>query len=98
MIDGRMGEDCFHLAAGFRRYQLAFFQHVIETGHLQHGGAMGKVVQRIAVIGRRTVIFFSDPQTTVFFRVIQAVARRFQQFVEVVFAHTIKYFRGGLIG
>ncbi len=90
VFNGRIGKYGLHQLAEFGRNQLAGFQQVVKAGHLQGSGAVGKIVKRIPFPGRRFGIVFADPQTAVFFGVIQAVAGRLQQLGQIIHSDAMK--------
>ena len=98
VFDGRVTEDGFHLAAEFRGHQPAGLQQIIETGYLEGGGAMGKVVKGIPLPRAGFAVFLADPKAAVSPGIIESITGGLQQIGQISLAYLIEDFRSGVIG
>jgi hypothetical protein len=98
VVDPRPAQHRLHLRGQPRRHQAVGLQQIIEPRHFVGGGAMGQVVQRVALPDAGAPVFLADPQTAVAARIVEVEPRRTQHVGDILLADPVEHAGGGAVG
>ena len=98
VVDAGIAEETLHLSGQFRGNEAPGFQHVVKAGHLQGGGAVGKIVQGVAQGLAALAVGPAHPQAAVALGIVEAIAGGLQQVGQVAHPHAVQHLAGGAVG
>ncbi len=98
VVHSGLAQDGLHLPGQRRRDQAPGLQQVVEAGHLQGGGPVRELVQRVAQGLAALAVGPADPEAAVALGVVEAVAGGLQQLGQVAHPHPVEHLGGGRVG